>query len=92
MISRPVHHVRSDMHVSLPLPVPQALTWSSRHVQLLDLPELTQWGSIALGDNMGLPLHVVGAVYAEKLRYATAHGGQEPPPNVVRPPRAYSAS
>ena len=75
-----------------PSPAPQALTWLPRHAQLLDLPELTQWGLIALGDNTNLPLHVVGAVYAEKLKYATAHGGHEPPPNVVRPPRAYSAS
>ena len=67
----------------IPFPVPQTITWLSRHAQLFDPPQLTQPGSRALGETHFTAPHVVGAVYKAKLNYAAKHNGQEPPPNVV---------
>ena len=67
----------------VPVPVPRASTWLSCHAQLFHPPELPQPGSRALSGNYRFAPHVVGAVYGEKIGYAAAHGGQEPPPDVV---------
>ena len=57
--------------------------WLPCHAQLFDPPDLALHGSRALGSNPNISPHVVGAVYGEKLVYAAAHNGQEPPPDVV---------
>ena len=67
----------------IPIPVPQTITWLSRHAQLFHPLELPQPGSRAPGGDLDLAPHVVGAVYKAKVDYAARHNGQEPPPDVV---------